>query len=110
MKFYRLYTGDDNQSHFEKMDDHVASNLFNTVHAVKGLVFRIEDRPHLFAWHPAPRRQWVITLSGSVEIGPRRRLLDDLRCRRCFSCRGCYRPGTYSQTKGLGASVRPLER
>ena len=69
MKFYRLYTGDDNQSHFEKMDDHVASNLFNTVHAVKGLVFRIEDRPHLFAWHPAPRRQWVITLSGSVEIG-----------------------------------------
>jgi len=69
MKFYRLYTGDDKQSHFQKLDDGVASKLFNTIHAAQGLVFRIEDRPHLFDWHPAPRRQWVITLSGSVEIG-----------------------------------------
>ena len=69
MQFYRLYTGNDNQSHFEKLDDSHAAKLFNTVHAVKGLVFRIEDRPHLFDWHPAPRRQWVITLAGSVEIG-----------------------------------------
>jgi hypothetical protein len=69
MKFYRLYTGDDKQSHFEELDDRIASKLFNTVHAVKGLVFRIEDRPQLLDWHPAPRRQWVITLSGSVEIG-----------------------------------------
>ena len=45
MKFYRLYTGDDKQSHFEELDDRIASKLFNTVHAVKGLVFRIEDRP-----------------------------------------------------------------
>jgi hypothetical protein len=69
MRFYRLYTGDDNQSHFEKLNDSSASKLFNTVHSVKGLVFRIENRPHLFDWHPAPRRQWVITLAGSVEIG-----------------------------------------
>ena len=69
MKFYRLYTGDNKQSHFEKLDNSSASGLFNTVHLAKGLVFRIENRPHLFDWHPAPRRQWVITLSGSVEIG-----------------------------------------
>ncbi len=69
MKFYRLYTGEDNQSHFEKLDDRAASELFNTMHPVKGLVFRIEERPQLSEWHPAPRRQWVITLAGTVEIG-----------------------------------------
>jgi len=69
MKFYRLYTGDNQQSHFEKLDDGAVLKLFNTVHTVKGLVFRMEERPELSDWHPAPRRQWVITLSGSVEIG-----------------------------------------
>lgn len=68
MRLYRLYTGQDGKSHFEKLDDSDASKLFNTVHSVKGLVFRKEDRPNLSDWHPAPRRQWVITLAGSVEI------------------------------------------
>jgi quercetin dioxygenase-like cupin family protein len=69
MKLYRLFTGKDNQSHFEKLDDSETSSLFNTVHPVKGLVFRIEDRPQLSDWHPAPRRQFVIILSGQLEIG-----------------------------------------
>jgi hypothetical protein len=69
MKFYRLYTGDDGQSHFEPLDTGDQSNLFNTLHSVAHLVLRREVRPHLLDWHPAPRRQWVITLSGSVDIG-----------------------------------------
>ena len=69
MKLYRLFTGKDNQSHFEKLNDSKTSSFFNAVHPVKGLVFRIEDRSQLSDWHPAPRRQWVITLAGSVKIG-----------------------------------------
>ena len=68
MKLYRLFTGKDNQSHFEKLDDNKASSLFNTVHRVKGLVFRIEDRPQLSDWHPAPRRQYIINLDNGVQI------------------------------------------
>ena len=69
MKLYRLYTGDDGQSHFEQLDTSDASRLFNTVHSVKGLVFRKRYAPHILDWHRAPRRQWVITLSGTVDIG-----------------------------------------
>lgn len=69
MKFYRLYTGDDSRSHFEILDASDASKLFSEAHAAKRLVFRKKHRPHTLDWHTAPRRQWVITLAGSVEIG-----------------------------------------
>ncbi len=37
---------------------------------VKALVFKNDkNRDDLLGWHTAPRRQWCITLSGSVEIG-----------------------------------------
>ena len=37
---------------------------------VKTLVFKNDkNREDLSGWHTAPRRQWCITLSGSVEIG-----------------------------------------
>ena len=68
MQFCRLYTGADGQSHFEELDRAQASKYFFGVHEVKGLVFK-NDRPtHILGWHNAPRRQWVITLAGSVEI------------------------------------------
>lgn len=68
MIFYRLYTGNDGQSHFEKLRSENAAKLYDTADKVKGLVFRQGRRSHLLDWHPAPRRQSVITLSGSVEI------------------------------------------
>lgn len=69
MKLYRLYSGDDGQSHFDPLDASAASILFNAAHAVNGLVFRKEFASHIVNFHRAPRRQWVITLSGSVDIG-----------------------------------------
>ena len=69
MKFYRLYCGADGQSHFAPLHSGAPATVFYRLHAVKGLVFRNETRSYIFDWHPAPRRQWVITLSGSVEIG-----------------------------------------
>jgi hypothetical protein len=69
MKFYRLYSGDDGQSHFEQLDTSQASKFFNTTQPAKGLLLRNGFAPHILNWHRAPHRRWVITLSGSVDIG-----------------------------------------
>ncbi len=68
MKVYRLFTGADGESHFEDMERCEASALFESVHPVKALVLRKQPSPHIADWHPAPRRQWVVTLAGFVEI------------------------------------------
>jgi uncharacterized cupin superfamily protein len=37
--------------------------------AAKGVVFRAAEPGRFSDWHNAPRRQWIITLSGQAEIG-----------------------------------------
>jgi hypothetical protein len=70
MQFCRLYTGADGKSHFEDLDQNQGSELFLTSLPSKALVFKNDvNREDLHGWHTAPRRQWCITLSGSVEIG-----------------------------------------
>jgi len=69
MKFYRLYSGDDGQSHLEKLDSSQSSDFFNATHPATGLLIRNDFAPHIVDWHRAPRRRWVITLSGTVDIG-----------------------------------------
>jgi hypothetical protein len=70
MQFCRLYSGEDGKSHFEDLDQHEGSKHFLTSVAAKALVFKNDmNRDDLHGWHTAPRRQWCITLSGSVEIG-----------------------------------------
>jgi hypothetical protein len=69
MQFSRLYTGKDSKSHFEELDQGEGSTFFLTSLAVKALVFKNDmNREDLHGFHTAPRRQWCITLSGSVEI------------------------------------------
>jgi len=65
----RLYTGADGQSHFEELPLPAPGIEESPLQAAKGITFR-RQMPGLFIdWHPAPRRQWVITLSGVGEIG-----------------------------------------
>jgi hypothetical protein len=65
-----MYSGADGKSHFEELDQDAASQLFSNSLPVKALVFKNDtNREDLHGWHNAPRRQWCITLSGSVEIG-----------------------------------------
>ena len=40
-----------------------------TLQKAEGIQFRSTPPGHFIDWHPAPRRQFVITLSGEVEIG-----------------------------------------
>jgi len=68
MKTFRLYTGPDGQSRIESVD------LTRTVEWTTGLAatqiaFREWPVGQYLDWHPAPRRQFVIVLSGQLEIG-----------------------------------------
>jgi len=68
MKTFRLYTGPDGQSRIEPID------LARTAEWTKGLAatqiaFREWPVGQYLDWHPAPRRQFVIVLSGQLEIG-----------------------------------------
>ena len=61
--FYRLYTGEDGQSHMDE------SYEPPEVQDATGLVVRRQEVGYFIDWHPAPRRQYIITLAGQVEIG-----------------------------------------
>ncbi|MGH7392569.1 MAG: cupin domain-containing protein [Candidatus Rokuibacteriota bacterium] len=68
MGTFRLYAGPDGQAHIEKID------LDRTPEWTKGLAatrisFREWKVGESLDWHPAPRRQFVIILSGQLEIG-----------------------------------------
>jgi hypothetical protein len=69
MKFFRLYAGADGESHFEPLASDAKSAFFNTTRPATGLLLRNGFAPHIVNFHRAPRRRWVITLSGSVDIG-----------------------------------------
>ena len=63
IKAYKLYTGDDNHSHF--ISGTVAENQLNDVVSIR---FE-ESPPHSFYdWHNAPAEQYVISLSGMLEF------------------------------------------
>jgi hypothetical protein len=69
VQFCRLYTGDDGRSHFEDLDQTRQAPYFLNTIAAKAVVFKNDDNRDILGWHTAPRRQWCITLAGSVEIG-----------------------------------------
>lgn len=68
MSITPLYTGSDGQSHLEALDPTTHPEL-TTLQATKGVVFRTTPPAYFSDWHNAPRRQYVITLTGEVEIG-----------------------------------------
>jgi len=73
MHVTRIYTGDDGESHFEDVtvplrDLGEIGKLSELVPAT-GFVMRETGPDYDYDWHNAPRRQYVIMLSGSaVEI------------------------------------------
>ncbi len=68
MAIYRLYNGDDGQSHIEETD--LASHPeLTSPQNVSNITFREWPAGHFIDWHPAPRRQYLISLSGDIEVG-----------------------------------------
>ena len=68
MGIFRLYTGDDGQSHIEELDLAAHPELTSPL-AASTINFREWPPGHFLDWHPAPRRQYIISLSGAIEIG-----------------------------------------
>ena len=72
MKMVRVFTGDDGASHFEDLDieleDRGPVGRISELWAGTGVIFREVDGDYALDFHTAPRRQFVVNLSGSVEI------------------------------------------
>jgi len=72
MRLFRLYSGTDGQSHLEEMSlsftpGQVAEQ--SPTQAASGISFSRIKPGSFVDWHNAPRRQYVITLAGAIEVG-----------------------------------------
>ena len=72
MKVIRIYTGSDGESHFEDLEPEMTSDGYGGVISApvkaKSVMFRETGGDYHVGFHNAPRRQYVVNLSGSVEI------------------------------------------
>jgi hypothetical protein len=68
MGTFRLYTGADGQSHVEPIQLGATPDWIAGI-ATTQIAFREDAVGRFIDWHPAPRRQFVIILSGELEIG-----------------------------------------
>ena len=72
MQVTRIFTGEDDQSHFEDVDidlaDYGASGKISDPWPAKSVMFRTVSGSYDLDFHTAPRRQLVVNLTGSVEI------------------------------------------
>jgi hypothetical protein len=72
MKITRLYTGADNESHFEDLEIELThagdiGELSEKVNAT-GIIFRRTSPDYDYDWHNAPRRQYIMMLDGAVDV------------------------------------------
>ena len=72
MKYFRIYAGPDGESHFEELGIEMTSSgrdsEYSDLVPATGVIFRKSAADQFIDWHPAPRRQFVITLSGQAEV------------------------------------------
>jgi hypothetical protein len=72
MKVVRIYTGADNQSHFEDIQillkDSGKVGFLSELTKATGVLFRETGGDYNYDFHTAPRRQYVVNLEGEVEI------------------------------------------
>jgi len=68
--FMRIYTGADGESHFEDMSGSILDGQFGAtqLQTAEGVFFTRSRPGNDSGWHTAPRRQYVIGLTGVVEI------------------------------------------
>jgi len=63
MKIMRVYSGSDGESHFDEIEVDIEK-----LQPGDGIVFRHASPGAVNDWHRAPRRQYVINLSGESEV------------------------------------------
>jgi hypothetical protein len=72
MHYFRIYSDAAGETHFEDINVELSnarngSNL-SALHPASGVIFRRSPADQFIDWHPAPRRQFVVTLSGEAEV------------------------------------------
>jgi len=65
----RLYTGEDGQAHFEDLNVPAGDSETISLKPGADMTFRSSPDGSFSDWHNAPRLQYVIVLSGQMEIG-----------------------------------------
>lgn len=65
----RIYSGGDGQTHFEELDLLQEQQYTQPLRDNAQLIFRRFPADYFSDWHTAPRRQYIIILSGKMEIG-----------------------------------------
>jgi quercetin dioxygenase-like cupin family protein len=71
MKFVRMFTGEDGRTHFEELPEPFELSQDaqrTTTENSNGIQFLYQPPGFVIDMHPAPRRQYVITLQGQAEI------------------------------------------
>eukprot|EP00123_Amoebidium_parasiticum_P019809 comp33190_c0_seq1/m.47275 comp33190_c0_seq1/g.47275 ORF comp33190_c0_seq1/g.47275 comp33190_c0_seq1/m.47275 type:complete len:117 (-) comp33190_c0_seq1:116-466(-) len=72
MKYTRIYTGADQEAHFEDVDvplhDQGDIGFLSTTFKATGVIFRETPGTYHYQWHNAPKRQFVVVLEGKVEV------------------------------------------
>jgi hypothetical protein len=90
-RLIRLFTGDDDQSHFSvggiEWKEPEALNALSQREQAQTIFFEETAAGARLDWHNAPHRQYVITLSGRLEFEPYRRKANR-RTRRYLVGRG----------------------
>jgi len=73
MKYTRIFSDAKGESHMQEVElgmkstDH--ASMMSEMFAAKGVTFReTRSGEYLIDWHNAPRRQFVVNLTGEVEI------------------------------------------
>jgi hypothetical protein len=70
----RIFTGPDGQTHAEEIEIPIKAGAtgglgeLSAPYKVTGLEFRRTPPNYFYDWHTAPRRQFVVTLSGRGEV------------------------------------------
>jgi hypothetical protein len=72
IKVTRLYTGPDGKTKVEEFEIPLKpqgrGTELSTIVPVTGVQFRRTNQDYYLDWHPAPARQFVVTLSGESEV------------------------------------------
>ena len=71
MHVTRIYTGSDNQSHFEDLEVELGLNRVGSISELipaTGVIFRETGGDYDYDFHNPTRRQYVVNLDGAVEI------------------------------------------
>lgn len=71
MKFVRVYTGDDGESHVEILQPSFSerNGTRTALEVASGVTFTQRPEGGFIDYHPAPQLQYVLYLTASVEVG-----------------------------------------